>query len=655
MYIATIPNRNSPPAILLRESYRENGKVKSRTLANLSSLPPQAIDILRRSLKGEDLVSTDAFEIVEDGSPAHGHVDAVMTAMRRLDFSRLICSRRSRQRDLIVALVAARILEPRSKLATTAWWADTTLPEILDVSDADEDDLYDAMDWLLERQGHIENKLARRHLENNALALYDLTSSYFEGQTCPLAALGHNRDGKKGKLQVNYGLLTNRKGIPVAVSVFEGNTGDPKTLMPQVEKMRDAFGIEQFVMVGDRGMLTQKQIDALHDIDGVDWIGALRPEAIKKLATNGAIQMGLFDERNLLEIKHPDFSGERLIACRNAELAHRRAIKRESLLKATVKELDIVKGMVRRGRLSGKKEIDARVRAILKKYRIGKHFELDIREDGFNYRVNEDALIAEVTAKSKGNHELIEKRLKRSRRHIESIAKQLAKLSQKVDKGRLHGQDQIGVRVGKVINKYKVGKHFDLDIRDNDFSFEINRDKVKKEAALDGIYIVRTSLSKERMDADETVRSYKLLSQAERAFRSFKTVDLMVRPIRHRLEGRVRAHIFLCMLAYYVQWHMMEAWRPLLYADEDQKAKDLRDPVAPAKRSDSAMKKVRTKRLDDGSRVYSFRSLLSHLGAIVRATCRCSGGKDASATFTMITRRNPKQQEAFDLLQTIRV
>ena len=653
MYIATIPNRNSPPAILLRESYREQGKVKNRTLANLSSLPPQSIDVLRRSLKGESLVSTDALEIVEDGSPAHGHVDAVMTAMRRLDFSRLICSRRSRQRDLVVAMVAARILEPKSKLATTLWWADTTLPEILDVSDADEDDLYDAMDWLLERQNRIENKLAGRHLKNNALALYDLTSSYFEGQTCPLAALGHDRDGKKGKLQVNYGLLTNRKGIPVAVSVFKGNTGDPKTLMPQVKKMRDAFGIEQFVMVGDRGMLTQKQVDELHDIDGVDWIGALRPEAIKKLATNGAIQMGLFDERNLFEIKHPDFPGERLIACRNVELAHRRAIKRESLLQATVKELDKVRGMVQRGRLSGKKEIAARVRAILKNYRIGKYYEVDVREDGFKYKVNEDALIAAVTAK--GNQELIEKRLRRSRRHIESIARQLAKLSQKVDKGRLHGQDAIGVRVGKVINKYKVSKHFELDIRDNDFSFEINQDNVKKEAALDGIYIVRTSLSKDRMDADETVRSYKLLSQAERAFRSFKTVDLMVRPIRHRLEDRVRAHIFLCMLAYYVQWHMMEAWRPLLYADEDQKAKDLRDPVAPAKRSDSAMKKVRTKRLDDGSRVHSFRSLLGHLGAIVCATCRCSGERDTSATFTMITRRNPKQQRVFDLIQTIRV
>ena len=655
MYVATIPNRNSPPAILLRESYREKGKVKNRTLSNLSRLPPRSIEVLRRSLKGENLVSSDTLEIVEDGSPAHGHVDAVMTAMRRLDFSRLICSRRSRQRDLVVAMVTARILEPKSKLATTLWWKDTTLPEILDVSDADEDDLYDAMDWMLERQSRIENKLAGRHLENNALALYDLTSSYFEGLKCPLAALGHNRDGKKGKLQVNYGLLTNRKGIPVAVSVFKGNTGDPKTLMPQVEKMRDAFGIEQFVMVGDRGMLTQKQIDVLHGIKGVDWIGALRPEAIKKLATNGAIQMGLFDKRNLFEVKHPDFPGERLIACRNVELAHKRAIKRESLLKATAKELDKVRGMVWRGRLSGKKEIGTRAHGILKKYRIGKHFDLDIHEDGFNYKVNKDALIAEVTAKSKDNQELIEKRLKRSRRHIESIVRQLAKLRQNVDKGHLHGQDKIGVRVGKVVNKYKVGKHFELDIRDNDFSFEINRDKVKKEAALDGIYIVRTNLSKERMGAEETVRSYKLLSRVEKAFRSFKAVDLMVRPIRHRLEDRVRAHIFLCMLAYYVQWHMMEAWRPLLYADEDQKAQELRDPVAPAKRSDSAMKKVRTKRLEDGSRVYSFRDLLGHLSAIVRATCHCSDDKDTSANFTMVTRHNPKQHKAFDLLRTIRV
>jgi transposase len=570
MYIATIPNRKSPPAILLREGYRENGKVKNRTLANLSKLPSKAIDILRKHLAGEHFISAEqAFEIIEDGSPAHGHVEAVMIAMRRLGFSKLICSRGSRQRDLVVAMVAARILKPKSKLATTHWWADTTLPDALEVGNADEDDLYEAMDWLLERQGDIEKKLAHRHLENKGIALYDLTSSYFEGQTCPLAALGHNRDGKKGKLQVNYGLLTNRIGIPVAVSVFEGNTADPTTLMPQVEKIRDEFGIEKFVMVGDRGMLTQKQIDVLQTLDDIDWIGALRPEAIKKLVNNGAIQMGLFDERNLFELQHPDFPGERLVACRNADLARKRAIKRENLIEATIKELEKVRKMVRHR--------------------------------------------------------------------------------------RLHGKEDIGTRVHGILKKYNIGKHFKLDIRDNDFNFETDQDKVKAEAALDGIYIIRTSLAKEQMDADETVRGYKQLSQAERAFRSFKTVDLMVRPIRHRLEDRVRAHIFLCMLAYYVQWHMMQAWRPLIYADEEQQAKASRDPVAPAKRSDSAMQKVHTKCLDDGSPVHSFRSLLDHLGAIVRATCRCPGEKDDSSTFTIITKANPKQQKAFDLIESIKL
>jgi hypothetical protein len=359
MYIATVPNRNSPPAILLRESYRENGKVKNRTLANLTCLPQHSIEVLRRSLKGENLVSPqEAFEIIEDGSPAHGHVDAVLAAMKRLGLSRLISSRSSRQRDVIVAMIAARILEPQSKRATTLWWADTTLPEILGISDADENELYEAMDWLLERQEGIEKKLASRHLENNGLALYDLTSSYFEGETCPLAARGHNRDGKKGKLQVNYGLLTNRLGIPVAVSVFKGNTGDPKTLLPQVTKIRDKFGIEQFVLVGDRGMLTQKQIDVLHNTEGADWIGALRPEAIKKLVNDGAVQMGLFDERNLFELIHPDFPQERLVACRNPSLARRRTAKRDSLIEATTAELNKVKKMVVGKRLHKKKEID---------------------------------------------------------------------------------------------------------------------------------------------------------------------------------------------------------------------------------------------------------------------------------------------------------
>jgi len=656
MYIATVPNRNSPPAILLRESYRENGKVKSRTLTNLSSLPPPAIEMLRQHFKGQNLVPAEqTLEIIEDGSPAHGHVDAVMIAMRRLGFSTLISTRPSRQRDVVVAMVIARILQPKSKLATTLWWADTTLPDTLGIGDADENDLYEAMDWLLERQDNIEKKLANRHLENNGIALYDLTSSYFEGESCPLAARGHNRDGKKGKLQVNYGLLTNRKGIPVSVSVYEGNTGDPKTLLPQIEKIRGKFSIEQFVLVGDRGMLTQKQIDALQLFDGIDWIGALRPEAIKKLANSGAIQMGLFDDRNLFELQHPDFPGERMVACRNTDLAKRRAIKRENLLEATVKELEKVKQMVRRRRIHGKEDIAARVHSILKKYNIGKHFAVDICEDGFDCKIDEEVFVAEVKIKSKGKQELIEKRLKRGQDHINSIDQQLSKLRQMIDKGQLHGKSAIGIRVGKVINKYKVGKHFKLDISDDDFNYEINQDKVKAEAALDGIYIVRTSLAKERMDANETVRSYKQLSQVERAFRSFKTVDLMVRPIHHRLEERVRAHIFLCMLAYYVQWHMMEAWRPLIYADEEQQEKDFRDPVAPAKRSVSAMQKVCAKSLEDGSRVHSFRSLLGHLGAIVRATCRCPGADDDAPTFTIITKANPKQRKAFDLLQSISV
>ena len=342
-----IPNRNSKPAVLLRESYRVGGNVRKRTLANLSKLPMDAVDAIKRILKGEKLVSLeDAFEIVENGSRLHGHVDAVLSAMRQLGFEKLVGSRHSRERDLVMAMVAARILEPQSKLATSLWWHTTTLPEILGVSDADEDDLYAAMDWVLERQEVIEKKLAARHLQNDGLALYDLTSSYFEGVSCPIAKLGYDRDGKKGKLQVNYGLLTNERGIPVSVSVFEGNSGDPKTLLPQIEKVQERFGIEQFVMVGDRGMITQTQIDALREMDGVDWITALRPEAIRKLINDGLLQMGLFDERNLFEVTHPDFPNERLVACRNPKLAERRRHKRRALLEATCKELEKVCRMV---------------------------------------------------------------------------------------------------------------------------------------------------------------------------------------------------------------------------------------------------------------------------------------------------------------------
>jgi len=656
MYIATIPNRTSPPAILLREGYREDGKVKNRTLANLSKLPPEAIDAIRRILKGDKLVSTDElFEIVEDGSRSHGHVEAVTTAMQRLGFARLISSRSSPQRDLVIAIVAARILKPQSKLATTRWWPSTTLPEMLGLGDADEDELYEAMDWLLERQGNIETKLAARHLEEGGLALYDLTSSYFEGSTCPLAALGHNRDGKKGKLQVNYGLLANEQGIPVAVSVFEGSSGDPKTLLPQVDKMRDQFGIGKFVLVGDRGMITQKQVDVLRDIEGVDWLSALRPEAIRKLVEEGSIQMGLFDERNLFEIEHMDWPGERLIACRNPELAKRRKAKREALLEATAAELDKVRRMVGRGRLRGKNAIGDHVGRVLSQYRIGKHYTVEVRDDGFDYKIDEEALVAEAAKRTAGDEALAASKLARYRRHIEAIADKLDKVRKRTEHGRLHGKDAIGVRVGKVVDKYKVAKHFVLQIEDDSFDFEIDQQKVDAETALDGIYVVRTSVAKQTMGADQAVRSYKQLSAVERAFLCFKSVDLMVRPIRHRLEDRVRAHIFLCMLAYYVQWHMMAVWRPLLFADADQQAKTSRDPVAPAKRSEGAMQKVATKCLDDGSPAHSFRTLLHHLGEIVRNTCRCPMTAPEAPTFHKTTLPNAKQRQALDLLLTISV
>ncbi len=653
MYIATIPNRGSPPAYLLREGYREHGKVKSRTLANLTKLPPEALEAVRQILKGNKLVqASDAFEAI--ASPHHGHVQAVWLALQRLGFATLIASRASRQRNLVLAMVAARILEPDSKLATTRWWHTTTLPAMLKLSDADEDDLYHAMDWLLARQQRIEKKLARRHLKHDGLALYDLSSSYFEGVTCPLAARGYNRDGKKGKLQVNYGLLTNRRGIPVSVTVVKGNTGDPKTLLPQVDKVRKDFGIERFVLVGDRGMITQKQVDALRQIGAIDWIAALRPAAIKKLAAYGAVQLGLFDERNLFELTHADFPGERLVACRNPELAQRRARKRQRLLAATVKELEQVRRMVTDNRVQGKHDIGVRVRKVLQDYRIRKSYKLDIRDDGFDFEIDVGKLNAGIAQQYK-HPEQVKTRLDRCRRHMATIAVRLEKVRQRINQGRLHGKDNIGVRVGKVVNKYQVAKHFKLDIDDDRFEFEIDQEKVAAEAALDGIYVVRTSLPESRMSAADTVRSYKLLGQVERAFRALKTLDLQVRPIRHHLENRVRAHIFLCMLAYYVQWHMLEAWRPLLFCDEDQHAKASRDPVAPAKRSQAALRKVHSKTLDDGSEVHSFQTLLKLLSGIVRNLCRVPGAGPDAPTFEVVTTPNEKQQRAFDLLATIEV
>ena len=568
MFIARIPNRNSPPAILLRESYRENGKVKTRTLANLSKLPASAIDVLKRSLKGQSLVPLEeTLDIV--ASPHHGHVKAVLQTLCRLGLPRLMDSRPSRERNLVVAMIVARILAPHSKLATTRWWHNTTLPAVLGVQDANESDLYAALDWLLKRQGRIEKKLAARHLAEGGLALYDLSSSYFEGATCPLAAFGHNRDGKKGKRQVNYGLLANSQGVPVAVSVFKGNIADPTTLLGQARRLQKTFAIRSFVIVGDRGMITQTQINALRGEDGVDWITALRPKAVRTLLADGALQMDLFDERNLFTLTHPNFAGERLVACRNPELARRRAVKRRSLLAATAKALDKVCGMVERGRLQGK--------------------------------------------------------------------------------------DKIGVRVGKVVNQYKMAKHILLDIEDKRFTYALDEENIQAEAALDGVYVIRTSLDKERISDEDAVRSYKQLTYVERAFRSMKTMDLQVRPIHHRLEGRVRAHIFLCMLAYYVQWHMVDAWRELLFVDEDQAARATRDPVAPAQRSAGALRKAQVRVLEDGSPVHSFRTLLSDLGTIVRNQCRVPGADANAPPLEITTTPNAQQKRAYELLDTITV
>ena len=551
---------------LLRRSYREDGKVKNETLGNLSHLPDALIDIIRRSLQGETFVPVaQAFEVVR--SRAHGHVQAVALAMQRLGLASVIASPPSRERDLVLAMVASRIVQPDTKLATSRRWHCSTLAEDFGVADAAEDDLYAAMDWLLARQDAIEHKLAARHLRQDALVLYDLSSSYFEGSTCPLAKRGYSRDGRAGTLQVNYGLLTDARGCPVAVSVFEGNTSDSLTFLPAVQRVRERFGLAQVVMVGDRGMVSQKAIDELRGQGGVDWITALKSVSIRSLVEQGHLQLGLFDQRNLAEITSPDYPGERLVACRNDALAKLRAHKRESLLQAT------------------------------------------------------EALLVTIKAS--------------------------------VDACRLAGQDKIGVQVGKIINRHKVAKHFELSIGETTLGWARRQDTIDAEAALDGLYVIRTSLDAQRMDAPSCVRSYKALSNVERAFRSLKTVDLKVRPIHHRLADRVRAHILLCMLAFYVEWHMREAWRELMFADTDQAAKATRDPVAPAKRSASAQRKTEAKHTDDKQPVHSFATLMAEMATVVRNTCRTpSAGADAP-TFEVLTTATAHQQRAMALIQAI--
>ena len=566
MHIHIVPNRGSPPTVLLRESYREGNKVGKRTLANLSSLAAAQIEAIRAALRGEPLQpAAQRFEAI--ASRAYGHVQAVALTMLRLGLASLLASKHCVERDLVLAMVASRILAPHTKLATTRWWRTTTLAEDFGVADADENDLYAAMDWLLIHQDTIQKKLAVRHLSAGGLVLYDLSSSYFEGSCCPLAKLGYNRDGKRGLLQINYGLLTDARGCPVAVSVYEGNVTDSKTLMPQIKRLREDFGIEQLVMVGDRGMIASKAIDELRQTEGIDWITALRSVSIRVLVEQGHLQLGLFDERNLIELSSPDYPGERLLACRNPELARLRAHKREQLLCAT---------------------------------------ELN-----------------------------------------------LSKIKARVDATKLSGRDKIGLRVGKVVNQYKVAKHFELTIGDNAFTFARKHEHIAAEALLDGIYIVRTSVSVAQMDSAQCVRNYKSLANVERAFRSLKTVDLKVRPIHHRTAERVRAHIFLCMLAYYVEWHMREAWRELMFADVDTKAKAVRDPVAPAKRSKAALAKVASHTLDDGTPAHSFSTLMAELATIVRNTCRTPNAAPDTPTFEVITTPNAKQQRALNLIEHI--
>ena len=553
---------------LLRRSYREDGKVKNETLGNLSHLPDSVIELIRRSLQGEIFVPAgEAFEICS--SRAHGHVQAVALTMQRLGFASLLASKPCPERDRVAAMVASRIICPATKLATTRMWHNSTLAQEFGVSDATEDDLYAAMDWLLAGQGRIQKKLAARHLQEDSLVLYDLSSSYFEGTHCPLAKRGYSRDGKHGTLQVNYGLLTDDRGCPVAISVHEGNTSDSKTFMPQVQRLREEFGIKRMVMVGDRGMISQKAIDAMSQDADVAWITALRSSSIRTLVEQRHLQLGLFDERNLLEISSPDFPGERLVACRNPELAKMRGHTRDDLLLAT--------------------EIN------------------------------------------------------------------LEKIKVRVDAAKLLGVGKIGVAVGRVVNQYKVAKHFELVITDHSFTFSRIADNIAAEAALDGLYIIRTCVTAERMDAATCVRTYKSLAQVERAFRSIKTMDLKVRPIHHHLEGRVRAHIFLCMLAYYVEWHMRETWRELMFADEDQAAKLTRDPVAPAKRSTAAMKKVLGRTLEDGSPTHSYQTLMKELETIVRNTCRTLNSAGNAPTFQITTTPSDKQKRALELISQIKM
>ncbi len=573
MYVATVPNRKSPPAILLRESYRQDGKVKTRTLANISHLASQQIAALRSALDGSLAAPAtplpDSFHISR--SLPHGHVAAVLGCLRNLHLDDILDPTPSRQRDLVIAMIVARIIEPASKLATArGLHCDTlhhSLGEMLHLDSADETELYQAMDWLLPQQAHIEQELAKRQLSQGGLVLYDLTSTYFEGRHCPLAKLGHSRDDKSGKLQIVFGLLTNASGCPVAVEVFAGNTSDPKTVAAQVNKLRQQFGLSDMVLIGDRGMITSARIrEDLPASHGIQWISALRATQIQKLAAGGQLQMSLFDQTDLVEIAHPDFPSERLIVCFNPLLAEERARKRPELLAATEKQLEKIAAATQRR------------------------------------------------------------------------------------KRPLRGKQNIGLRAGKILNRYKMGKHFQLRIEEDSFHYQRKTVNIEREESLDGIYVIRTSVKKEVLSSQQVVASYKSLSGVERAFRSLKTVDLQVRPIHHRLPDRVRAHILLCMLAYYVEWHMRQLLAPILFDDDDRvQAQTARASiVAPAQRSASAQLKALTKQTSDGLKVHSFQTLLGDLATIVKN--RIQPTDKNSIVFDKLTQPTVIQQRALELL-----
>jgi len=570
MYIEAVPNRSSPPAILLRESYRVGGKVKKRTLLNLSDWPRPLVEGLRALLKGGTVLPPGQEAIIIKRSLPHGHVAAVLGTLRRIGLDRLLGPAGNRCRDLVLAMIVGRLIAPVSKLATAKALdpatAGSSLGTALGLGAVDEDELYAALDWLLERQPQIEAALARRHLKQGTLVLYDVSSSYLEGHCCELAQLGYNRDGKRGKLQIVYGLLCAADGCPVAIEVFEGSTGDPATLATQIDKLKRRFGLSHVVLVGDRGMITQARIDADIKPAELDWITALRAPAIRALLDAGAFQLSLFDQRDLAGITAPDYPGERLIVCRNPDLAAARRHKREDLLRATERDLAVIQHAVRRARKP------------------------------------------------------------------------------------LRGRAPIALKIGAVIGKHKMAKHFALTITDADFRFARKQDRIDAEARLDGIYVVRTSLPADTLDDTQSVRAYKSLAQVERAIRSIKTVDIQVRPIFHWAAPRVRAHVLLCMLAYHVEWHMRQRLAPMLYDDADKQAAEaLRTSiVAKAPRSLAAIAKQTFGTTPDGLPVHSFQSLLADLATLARNTVVTALSPDHE--FTLHTRPTPIQQKALQLL-----